>query len=135
MNSAPIMALLIIFIWPFSSGKTYHMKASNNIPAATGTVKVQKNGNDGNTRLDIKVNHLAKPTSLTPPENVYIVWIRPHDGTAAKKGIIRVDKNLNGELKVVTVSKNFDVFITAEQSPSVTEPTGDEVLDAQVNVG
>ncbi len=134
MNSALVM-ILLIGIWPFSSGKTYHMKASNSVPAATGTVSVQKNSNNGNTRLDIKVNNLAKPSSLTPPENVYIVWVRPHDGTAVKSGAIGVDKTLNGELKVVTVSKNFEVFITAEQSPSVTEPTGTVVLDTNVDVG
>lgn len=134
MNSALVM-ILLIWMWPFSSAKNYNMKASNSVPAATGTVKVEKNSNNGNTKLDIKVSNLAKPSSLTPPENVYIVWIRPHDGTAVKKGAIGVGKNLNGELKLVTVSKNFDVFITAEQSPSVTVPTGATVLDTQVNVG
>ncbi len=134
MNSTLVMALFL-FLWPFASAKTYHMKASNSVPAATGTVTVQKNSNNGNTRLDIKVNNLANPSSLTPPEDVYIVWIRPNDGTATKKGAIRLDKHLNGELKVITVSKNFDVFITAEQSASVTEPSGAEVLDTHVNVG
>ena len=74
----PLM-LLLLLIWPFSSGKEYHMTASNIVPAACGTVKVQKDQN-GNAKLDIKVSNLADPTRLTPPENKYVVWIRPNDG-------------------------------------------------------
>lgn len=133
MNTALVMVLLL-FIWPFSSGKEYHMKGSDSVPAASGTVKAQKNSDNGNTKLDIKVQNLARPSSLSPSENVYIVWIRPHDGTAVKKGAIGLNNNLDGELKVVTVSKNFDVLVTGEQSPSVTEPTGPEVLHAHVDM-
>lgn len=133
MNNALVMVLLI-FMWPFSSGKTYPMKASNSVPAATGTVKAQTKGGNGNTKLDIKVRNLANPASLTPPAQLYIVWIRPNGEPAVKKGAISVDKDLNGELNVVTVSKDFEVFITAEQTPNVTEPTGPDVLDAHVNV-
>ncbi len=53
----PLMALLLL-IWPFSSGKEYHMTAGNIVPAANGRVKVQKDL-DGNSGLDIKVSKLA----------------------------------------------------------------------------
>lgn len=134
MKSALVMALLML-IWPFSSGTTYHMTASNIVPAASGTVKVQRDESSGNTKLDIKVRNLAKPTNLVPPGNVYIVWVQPNDGPAIKQGAMGIDKNLNGELKVVTVSKNFEVFITAERDPSVDMPSGVRVLQAHVNVG
>lgn len=110
------------------------MKSSDSVPAASGTVKAQKSGNNGNTELDIKVQNLARPSSLSPSENVYIVWIRTKDGTVQKKGALGLNKNLDGELKVVTVSKNFDVLVTGEQSPSVIEPTGSEVLHTHVDM-
>lgn len=133
MNSLLVMALLL-FVWPWSSAKEYHMKASDSVPAATGTVKIQKGNGNGNTMMDIKVNHLANPQNLRPSENVYIVWISPPDAAAEKGGAIVVDKNLDGELKVVTVSKDFDVFITAEQSKSVTVPSSVKILEAHVSV-
>lgn len=133
MKSLFALALLL-FIWPFSSGKTYHMVANSNVPAANGTVHVQKGGENGNTQLDIKVSNLALPPSLTPPENVYIVWVRPNGGAAIKQGAISVNSDLNGELKTVTTAKNCDVFITAEPSPSVSMPTGMEVLHTHITV-
>lgn len=131
MNPILVMALLL-FMWPFSSGKKYHLKGNDSVPAASGTVKVQS-GDNGNTRLDIKVHNLARPSSLTPAESVYIVWIRPHDGVAEKKGAITLNKNLDGELKVITVARNFDVLITGEQSPGVSEPEGPEVLQTHID--
>lgn len=134
MKSISVL-VLFLFIWPFSSGKTYHMTASTSVPAASGTVHVQKGGANQNTELDVKVSNLARPSNLTPPADVYILWIRPSGEAAVKQGAIRVNNHLNGELKVVTTSKNCDVFITAERSPSVTEPLGPEVLHTHINVG
>lgn len=126
-----IVALFLI--WPLLSAKEYHMTSAVGVPGASGIVKVQKNRDNGNTKVDIKVNHLARPSSLTPSANDYLVWIRPNSGEAFKQGAIGVDKNLSGELKLETVSKDFDVFITAEQSNSVTFPSSVEVLSAHVS--
>lgn len=129
-----LVLVALLAIWPWSSGKTYHMAAATTVPAASGTVHVQRDKNNGNTKLDIKVRNLAKPASLTPSESVYIVWVRPDGGVAVKEGAIGVDKNLNGELKVATTSKDFDIFITAEQSEGVTMPSDVEVLHTHVSL-
>jgi len=127
--------VLFLFTWPFSSGKTYHMVASSAVPAASGIVTVKKGSPNRNTELDIKVSNLADPSRLTPPANVYILWVRPIGGAAANAGAIRTNKNLDGELKTVTTSKNCDVFITAEQSATVTSPEGPEVLQTHITLG
>ncbi len=132
MNSTIVM-LALLAAWPFSGAKDYSMTADPGVPAASGIVKVQKDKDNSNMKLDIKVDHLARPGSLTPSANNYLVWIRPNGGEAFKQGAIGVDKNLSGELKLETVSKDFDVFITAEQSDSVTVPSGVEVLSAHVS--
>ncbi|MGC1107615.1 MAG: anti-sigma factor [Candidatus Acidiferrales bacterium] len=124
---------LMLAIWPMSSGKKYHMTADSSVPAASGVVDVQTDKSNGNMKLDIKVANLAQPANLTPTENVYVVWIRPSGENAHKQGTLGVDGDLKGELKVITTSKNFDVFITAEQSGSVTEPSGIEILQAHVS--
>ncbi|MFZ0639509.1 MAG: hypothetical protein WA020_16825 [Candidatus Acidiferrales bacterium] len=124
---------LMLAIWPMSSGKKYHMTADNSVPAASGIVDVQTDKSNGNMKLDIRVSNLAQPANLTPTENVYVVWIRPIGENAHKQGTLGVDGDLKGEVKVITTSKNFDVFITAEQSGSVTEPSGIEVLQTHVS--
>jgi hypothetical protein len=128
-----IAMVAMLAVWPFSSAKDYHMTAGVDVPAATGLVKVQKDKDNGDTKVDIKVDHLARASSLTPSANAYLVWIRPNGGEALKQGAIGVDKNLSGELKVETVSKDFDVFITAEQSDSANFPSNVEVLRAHVS--
>lgn len=122
-----------LMIWPMSSGKVFPMTADAVVPGATGSVRVQKNKSNKNTMLDIKVDHLARPSSLTPSENNYLVWVRPNGGDALKQGAIGVDKNLSGELKLETVSKELDVFITAEQSEGVTVPSSVEVLHVHIS--
>jgi len=129
-----VAMIALLAVWPFASAKEYHMTAATSVPGATGTVKAAKSKGNGNIKLDIEVNHLARPSSLTPSANNYLVWIRPNGGEAFKQGAIGVDKNLSGELKLETVSKDFDVFITAEQSDSVTSPSSVEVLRTHISM-
>ena len=124
----------MLAIWPLGSGKEYRMTAEPQVPAASGSVKVTRDKDNGNTAFDIKVHHLALPASLTPPASVYLVWVQPRDAAAVKQGALRVDKDLKGEFKSVTVSKEFDLFITAEQTENVAAPSGTKVLQAHINV-
>jgi hypothetical protein len=125
-----MMAMLAI--WPLPSGKDYQMSPDPSVPAASGTVHVQKDKDNGNVKLDIKVKHLARPANLNPPATTYLVWIRPSSGDASKQGAIGVDHDLNGELHTETVSKNFDLFITAESGETVNEPSSTQVLRTHI---
>ena len=133
MNGLLVMVSLLA-IWPWAGSKEYPMRASSSTPAAAGIVRVQKDKNNENTKLDIKVWHLANPSRLTPTANVYVVWFRTRDGAAVKQGAIGVDKNQKGEVKLVTVAKDFEVLITAEQSESANMPSDFEVLRADVTI-
>lgn len=109
-------------------GSGSNMNVSTAIPAAEGTVKFGKARND-NTRIDLTVKHLADPAKLTPPANNYVVWLRPDkDAPAQNIGALIVDKNLTGKLDTVTALRRFDLFITAEGSGQVQEPTGQPLL-------
>ena len=125
---------LFLFVWPFSSGKTYHMTASGSVPAASGVVTAKQGSQNHNTELNVKVSNLARPANLSEAANVYILWVRPSGGAAVNEGAIRVNKNLDGELKTATTSKNCDVFITAEQSATVTSPEGQQLLHANITI-
>src|SRR4051812_11762230 len=123
-----IATLAMLAIWPLPSGKDVRMTADPSVPAASGTVHVQHDKDNGNTKLDIKVSHLARPGNLNHPATAYLVWIRPSGEDAVKQGAIGVDKDLNGELHTATVSKNFDIFITPEDGETVNNPSSLEVL-------
>lgn len=133
MNSISVL-ILFLSLWPFSGGKTYHMTADSSVPAASGIVSVHRGGANRNTELDIKVSNLARPANLATPGNVYIVWLRPNGQAPASQGALRVNKNLDGELKATTTSKDCEVFITAEQSATATAPTGAQVLHTHITL-
>lgn len=107
------------------------LNPSSSVPAASATAQLTQDKN-GNTIVDLKVKHLAKPENLTPPRSVYVVWIQPSGSAPLKQGQLNVDSNLNGEFKSPTTYKSFDIFVTAEDSGSVTQPSGQEVLRQNV---
>jgi len=129
-----VLVALLVAVWPLSGGKTYHFTADRSVPGANGTVTVKVDKNNQNAEFEVRVKSLARPTDLTPPENVYVVWVRSRSGTIEKAGAIHVSKDLTGELRATTTAKNFDIFITAEQSDSVTEPSELELLQAHVDI-
>lgn len=127
--------VLFAFIWPFGGGgRKVHMMAGSATPAAQGTVTIQT-GNNGNTTLDLKVQALAAPSSLSPAANVYVVWIQPPDQNPQNHGQLSVNQSEDGELHTKTPYKRFKVFVTAEQNARIQEPTGPRVLQADVSQG
>lgn len=127
------LAFCLMFLWPFGGGgRKVHMMAGTETPAAQGTVQI-KTGDNGNTNLDIHTHSLASPSSLTPAENVYVVWIKPPDQTAQNHGQLEVNGKQDGELNIKTPYKRFEIFITAEQNATVQTPEGPRVLSADVS--
>lgn len=111
--------------------KTFALTASHLVPAAAGSVDAHVDKN-GNTAVDIKVRDLAHPSSLTPPANTYVVWFQQAGADPQSQGELKVNGKLSGELRTVTQWKAFDVFITAESDPAVKSPSGDQVMNANI---
>jgi hypothetical protein len=113
------------------SGHMYHLVSAPSVPAASGTVHTSTDKN-GNTVIDLKVKHLAPPSALTPPSNSYVVWVQPSGKQPINQGELRVDNNLQGEFKTATPYKRFQLFVTAENQATVTEPTGQPLVQQQI---
>jgi hypothetical protein len=130
-----VLAALFLVAFPFTScgKKEVRLTPSSAVPAATATAQLSQDKN-GNTVVQLKVKHLAKPENLTPPKSVYVVWIQPRGGQPIKQGQLRVNDNLEGEFKSPTTYKSFQIFVTAEDSATVTEPSGQEVLRQDISV-
>jgi len=112
------------------------MSAAPTVPAAAGTVSTKIN-NDGNTQFTIDVKHLAPPEKVASGANNYVVWLTPQQGEARQPqnmGTMRVDPNqLTGEFTGITPLRRFQLSITAEPDSTATQPSGKEVLSAQVS--
>jgi hypothetical protein len=107
------------------------MNTAADQPAATGRADITADDN-GNTVVDLRVDHLARPENLTPAKNVYVVWFEPRGELAVNQGALRVDDNLSGSFSGRTSHRNFDVFVTAEDNATVKTPSGPEVMRQSV---
>ncbi|HYM79811.1 MAG TPA: hypothetical protein VEY91_00195 [Candidatus Limnocylindria bacterium] len=109
------------------------LTSSPDIPAAQSTVKVSTTDN-GNTKIDLVVEHLASPERVSPGATVYIVWVRGNaaDAQPQNLGALKVDNNLKGNLSAMTPLRAFDLYITAEPSQAGTVPTGKTLLNTTV---
>ncbi len=55
------LVLALLFLNPFAQSKDFSLTASPAVPAAKGKVDVDKDQN-GNRKVKLEVQHLAKPT-------------------------------------------------------------------------
>jgi hypothetical protein len=127
-------------------GNTVPLAASAQAPAAQGEVKTSRTS-DQNTRVSVKVKHLAPPDRMSQGASTYVVWARPMGVPAARVdgqrelvagredssglynlGGLKIGKELDGELETMTPFKSFELFITAEPSSGVTAPRGERIL-------
>jgi hypothetical protein len=109
------------------------LTTSPDIPAAQGIAKVSTTDN-GNTKIELVVEHLASPERVTSGTTVYIVWVRGNEEGAQPQslGALRVGDNLKGSISTVTPLRSFDLYITAEPSQMSTVPTGKTLMNTTV---
>ena len=114
-----------------ATAKKYPLAADKSVPAARGEVDIGRDKN-GNTKVEIEVEHLAAPENLTPPRAAYVVWFQERGAEPTNQGSLKPNKNLKATFKSVTPLKSFDVFVSAESDPSAKSPSGLEVLRAVI---
>jgi hypothetical protein len=120
------MSLMAAVAW----GKTYTMQTSTLEPGAVAKLDVK--ANTGNTEMDLKVEHLAKPSLLSQPASNYVVWVQQPGHEPINEGLLRVDDSLKGEVKATTTAARFTVLVTAEDDAKAQTPSDRVVLRADV---
>ena len=127
-HSALLVLLLISGLGTACAGPL-RLGSSTEIPAAQGQASLHRT-NNGNVEIKLDVKHLAPPGRISPGASVFVVWARGLApwAEAQNLGALKVDKNLNGKLTAVTAMSSFDLFITCEQSQTVTVPATPELL-------
>lgn len=112
---------------------TWYLTAGPQTAAAQGHVTAMAGPND-NTKLVIKVKHLASPDKVQPAATVYVVWVRGVGAADVPQnvGALRLNGDLSGELETTTSLREFDLLITAEASASAERPGSDSVLKGRI---
>ncbi len=126
--------LLLCVISPACGGAPppVRMAVAERMPATEGTVMATRGEND-NTAIEVRVRHLASPEKIAAEATTYVVWARAEgNGAPQNLGALQVNKELQGTLRTVTPLRTFDLFITAEPSPTVKQPSTEHLLTASI---
>ncbi|MBN1926561.1 MAG: hypothetical protein JW798_12075 [Prolixibacteraceae bacterium] len=129
-----ILALsMVIMIFAISSCSTQTaFLASSVVPAAQGKITIKDDSNK-NYAIKINISNLADPQRLTPPKNVYVVWILTEDNANKNIGqIITSSSSAEGKLKAsfetVSSFKPSKIFLTAENEADAQYPYSEVIL-------
>jgi outer membrane protein OmpA-like peptidoglycan-associated protein len=89
-------------------------------PNAEGRAEVEFD--DGNARIQVKVDRLPAPSTLGPYAN-YVLWTLTPDGRAANQGVVGGFEGGKGELNTDYGASQFSMIVTAEPHFAVTAPS------------
>ena len=132
MKQLVILALAgMMIVATVGSAKKFPLTAAASVPAARGQVDIGRDKN-GNTTVELKVEHLATPENLTPPRTAYVVWFQERGGEPLNQGVLKPNKDLKADFRSVTPLKMFDVFVTGESDPNTKSPGDPEVMRASI---
>lgn len=127
-----IVLLFVAITFLQSCTKKTPFLVSPVVPAAEGWVKVQKDNNN-NYKIEVHVQRLADPKRLSPPRNIYAVWIDTEQNGQQNIGQLRPEgglfsNSMNSSLNTLTPYKPISVFVTAEDNINIEYPDSQIVL-------
>jgi hypothetical protein len=111
--------------------KKVEMQTGSIVPGAEGRAVLEHDRNK-NIQVTLEVRHLAKPQSLSPAKETYVVWIQPEGQQPNNVGVLRISDELRGDFRTTTPYKRFDLFVTAEDSATASSPGGTEIMRQQI---
>ena len=136
LGAMPMIAVLVgtqlgcqkMMFW---RDKPQEMHSTSDVSASDGTVRVSE-GDNGNTKVSVRVKHLAPPSKLAADATVYVVWIQPREGDRQNVGALTLNKDLEGSLDTLTPHRRFKVSVTPEPSGQVVNSTHEPVFTYNV---
>lgn len=120
----------ILFVSACSS--TAKFPVSELVPAANITAKKKQDKNK-NFIIELTAYNLAEPSRLSPPKNVYSVWIVAENGTTKNVGQLINENAKKAVLESTTPFNVKEIFITAEETGDLSYPQGKEVSRTTFN--
>ena len=122
LSASAIIAIMVLS----SCSRKAMFQISPIVPAARGYVKTKRDKNKNYT-IQVYLENLAEPNRLTPPKQVYVVWIESANNVSMNVGQVKTgtsifSSTLKGSFETVSAFKPLKVFITAEEDASVQYP-------------
>ena len=132
MNLASLTLFFLVIFFLGSCARKLTFEVSPVVPAATGKVKIKKSKND-NYIIVVNIKNLAPATRLSPPREVYVVWMESRNRRPENLGMIKTStglfsSTLKGDMTAASNYKPAGIFITAEDNGRVTYPGSQVVL-------
>ena len=127
-RALPVLCIAVVLsLCSVAMARDIRLTADPSVPAAAGKAELNHDRN-GNLKVKLEVEHLAKPQALTPPKQSYVVWIQSRGKEPENQGQLKVNDNLQGSFETTTSYPAFDIFVTAEDTPAATSPSGPQLL-------
>lgn len=126
-----LLFLLALAVATVAWGREDRLTNTGTAPAAEGKVTSNSDHN-GNTSVEVNVKHMATPQSLTPAKQDYLVWVQPRGKDPELLGALKVNSNLEGNMKATTPYKDFDILVTAEDNIKPDAPSSMVILRGTV---
>jgi hypothetical protein len=126
-RTVAICAFVASFSLGLAGASDVRLTSDPTTPAAVGKAHLNKEKN-GNLKLKVEVYHLAKPTALTPARQTYVVWTQGRGKDPQNQGALKINDKLEGNFEDTVSNEDFDVFITAEDSPTAQVPSEPKLL-------
>lgn len=136
MKNLKLILFTSLFVFLLSScAQKVSFPVSQVLPSADAVAKIKKDKND-NYQIDLKVKHLTSPDRLSPPREMYVVWIETSKGTT-NIGQLKSSKSMfssarNASMTTTTPHKPSRFIITAEDQADNKEPGTQVILEAEV---
>ena len=82
-------------------------------PAAVGAVHTELDSN-GNAWVELELQHLALPGTLSPPRKTYVLWAESQFGRTVLLGQIKIAKDRSAEWQGTVPFEKFRMILSAE---------------------
>ena len=112
-SCAVASALALSLGGPLACASNIPFQPSTASPAAAGDVHAKIDDN-GNAWVELEVEHLALPGTLTPPRSTYVVWAESQFGRQVLLGQIKVEADRSAYWEGTVPFEKFRMMLTAE---------------------
>ena len=125
------LSLFIGLLLASCAAREQALTSTRETPGALGEVTTHPDDN-GNTLLNVKVDHLPPPEVLAPELRNFVVWVRPAGGYEyLNVGQLNINDDRSGVLETTTPHSDFDVLVTAEASGAPRHPGAHIILEGR----
>jgi len=126
------MATVLVCLLGCAGGDDYIVIGSSRVPSTAGLLTVDTD--DASSEIELSMEFLPPPQTLSPRLTRYVAWILPPQGSAIRLGALHyVARDRMGTLTAECIAAPYAVQITAEPNAPPRQPSTYVVAEAAVS--